>query len=643
MNMVLSDAHTLWIAFNNGQLECVRLRGYESQGELKDLADPIQRLADDAFSVRQRATKELLALGPSIKPQIEDALKQEDLDPEQDYRLKFIIKCFTPKPALPGRPAYIRIGDLRVFFARQLFQDPAGNLGIVAQTMRDSQERQGPGIALLDKKNHATAIFMAGQSQFGHNFQNESLPVADASGKKAWWPRNMTGDSVQLYDASLDMFIDTAPMPIFGCILAVSQEGRVFLAKNIGGAGGGEPIMCYTPGAPETRTLLKMEKFPVMYPFFSFADDGSIWALQREENPVARPGGNWGGKIVRYDGKTWTAPDTQPSQMAFSFVPGKDGVMLAQSPMESILYRGEKEIASGDLVDMIEKNREVFQKNFVSDLPSFLNFTGRQASQILADKAGNIWRLEENGRLLVLVGDKWLLAHEPLVAAGSASGMMFSMAPLGDRQKIYVLDRNETPNKPSAFLGEVKDGKLVFSVAPRLAIQGNDFLRVRDAEGALWGVANMQVPNLGYRQYMVRLAADGTSEKFDFNGTPKLVDAAGNLWVEKSFGPKGLTYKIWRKGEWLQEISVPGVSRSYTPVSDKPGSVFVWTNQGLQHLVADGPDYKQFRVEQLYSIDNLSGDIQCLLYDKQHGHVGVLMQGGTNNMPYSIGLIKLPQ
>jgi hypothetical protein len=453
----------------------------------------------------------------------------------------------------------------------------------------------------------------------------------------------MTGDSVQLYDASLDMFIDTAPMPIFGCILAVSQEGRVFLAKNIGGAGGGEPIMCYTPGAPETRTLLKMEKFPVMYPFFSFADDGSIWALQREENPVARPGGNWGGKIVRYDGKTWTPLDSQPSQMAFSFMPGKDGIMLVQSQMESILYRGEKEIASGDLVDMIEKNKEVFQKNFDSDMPNFQNFTGRPTTQIVADKAGNIWRLEEGGRLLVLVGDKWLLAHEPLVAAGSSSGMMFSIAPLGDRQKIYAWDRNETPTKPCAFLGEVKDGKLVFSESPRLTTQGNEFLRVRDAENALWGVWNTQDPKKGYQQLMVRLAPDGTSEKFDFNGNPKLVDEAGNVWVEKTFGPKGLTYKIWRKGEWIQEISVPGVSRSYAPISDKPGSVFVWTNQGLQHLVADGPDYKQFRVEQLYSIDNLSGDIQYLLYDKAHGYLGVLMQGGTNNMPHSIGLIKLPQ
>ncbi len=71
MSMALSDANTLWLVYNNGQLERVNLGGEEPQGEVKDVSDLIRQLADDAFAARQRATRELQAIGPSIKPQLE--------------------------------------------------------------------------------------------------------------------------------------------------------------------------------------------------------------------------------------------------------------------------------------------------------------------------------------------------------------------------------------------------------------------------------------------------------------------------------------------------------------------------------------------------------------------------------------------
>ena len=121
-----------------------------------------------------------------------------------------------------------------------------------------------------------------------------------------------------------------------------------------------------------------------------------------------------------------------------------------------------------------------------------------------------------------------------------------------------------------------------------------------------------------------------------------MVDAAGNLWVEKNLGPAGCTYKLWRKGEWTQEITVPNVTRNLPPFSDRPGSVYAWTSQGLQQLIADPPDFKQYRVGQLYSIDNLSGEVLALACGKQ-GFVVLLMQGGSNNSPWTLGLLKLPE
>jgi hypothetical protein len=387
-----------------------------------------------------------------------------------------------------------------------------------------------------------------------------------------------------------------------------------------------------------------MDKHPVQSPQFALTDDGAIWTIEREENLQPQPGGNWGGKLVRFDGKDWQTLETQPSQVVQSMTPGKDGVLLVQDPAECILYRGEKAIATGDLVGLIEKNRDAFRKSFGPDAPRCASFdlNSRPSSQVTADKAGNIWRLEEGGRLLVLVGDRWQLAHEALVAAGSPAGTVTYLMPLGDGQKIYAVDRGGTPGRPGAFLGEVKDGKLSFYEAPKIGFRGNEPLRVRDAEGNLWSHGTLKIPQGESRQQIICLGTDGIREKIDFIGTPKIVDAAGALWVEKNSGPNGSKYKLWRNGEWLQELAAPRVTRNLPLFSDRSGSVYAWTAEGLQQFAADPPEFKPYRAGRLYSIDNLSGEILTLAYGKQ-GFLVLLMQGGSDNSPWTLGLVKLPE
>jgi hypothetical protein len=641
MSMALGDAHTLWLVFSNGQLECENLGGEDPPDAAQDVTELIKLLADDAFATRQRAMRELLALGPSIKPQVEKALKGQP-DAEQDYRLKLILQSFLPKRAAPGLPASSEIGGVRVMAARQLFQDAAGKVGVIAQSVCDRQSRQGPGVAVLDGNKPAQVIFAKNLANRSLAYQIENLPVAADSGRHAWWPRNLIGETVQLHDSEIDDFIDAAPMPLYGSVQAVSAEGRVFLAK-FAAANPGERIMVYTPGAPETRTILKMEKKPVMFPQFALTDDGAVWAFEREEATLRRAG-SWGAKLVRYDGKSWTAPDVQPTQMPQSMTPGKGGVLLVQTPMESILYRGEKQIATGDLVDLIEKQREVFQKSFGPDMPpAAYDTNARQANQIAADKAGNIWRLDESGRLLALVGNRWLLAHEALVAAGSPAGTVSQIMLLGDGQKIYGCDRNGNADRLPGFFGEVKDGKLHFSQAPKIEIPVGQSLDIREADGSHWAASYLKDPKGVMRQYAVLLGTEGIREKLGPGGCPLLVDAAGNLWLmEKNFAPGGCTFKLWRKGEWGPEITVPNISRCFPPFSDRPGSVYVWTTLGLQQLVADPPEGNKYQLGQLYSIDELSGEVQTIAYNKQ-GYVVLLMQGGSNNSPYTLGIVKLPE
>ncbi|MCC6123851.1 MAG: hypothetical protein IT426_02730 [Pirellulales bacterium] len=640
-SIALADEDTLWLAYSNGQLECAALGVEEPPVDDPAVAELIGRLADDDFAARQRATRELLARGSSIKPQLEKALKGQ-LDPERDFRLKLILQSFLPKPAAPGRTPPSDFGGVQVMYARQLFQDPAGKVGVIAQTLRDAESRQGSGIALLQGDGRARAIFPKNVSFAGFNYQNENLPVVLDEGRRAWWPRNLAGKAVQLLDAESGEFIDAAPAPLFGGVQAVSAEGRVFLAR-INAASGGERIAVYTPGAPETRAILNVESLSTRYPQFALTDDGAAWALERELTPTQRVGGYWGGKLVRYDGKGWRTPEFQPTQMVRSLTPGKGGVLLVQTSLESILYRGEKLVAAGDPVELIEKHRELFRTSFGPDMPpSAYDPNSRQLGQVLADKAGNIWRLEEGGGLMVLAGERWQSAQEALVAAGSPDGTASYIVPLGDGQKIYVADRGGKLGGLGAFFGEVRDGKLRFSQAPKIEIRDNDALKVRDAEGAIWAISLLDASKGSSREYIVRLGGEGVREKLEAVGTPRLVDAAGNLWVEKNAATDGCAYRLWRNGRWGRELAVPNVARNCRLVSDRPGSVYAWSNLGLQQLVADSPDFDDYRPGRLYALDDVSGEVGALACGKQ-GLLALLVQGGPATAPWTLGLLKLPE
>jgi hypothetical protein len=640
-SLALSDAETLWLAYSNGQLECVSLGAEEPPVDDPAVAELIGRLADDDFAVRQRATRELLARGSSIKPQLEKALEGQ-LDAERDFRLKLILQSFLPKPATPGRIPPSDFGGVQVTYARQLFQAPAGKVGVIAQNLRDADLRLGSGIAILEGDGRAKVIFPKNVSFTGFNYLNENLPVFLDEGRRAWWPRNLAGEAVQLLDAESGEVLDSAPAPMFGGVQAVSAEGRIFLARTNAGSSG-ERIAVYTPGAPEKRSLLKMNKLSTRYPQFALADDGAAWAIEREVNPTVRVGGYWGGKLVRFDGKAWRTLDFQPAQMVRSLTPGKGGVLLVQTSMESILYRGEKVVASGDPVDLIEKHRELFRKSFGPDLPAFAHDpNSRQVGQVLADKGGNIWRLEEGGGLMVYANDRWQAAQDALVAAGSPDGRAAFIVPLGDGRKIYVAERGGRLGGSGAYFGEVRDGKPRFSEAPKIEIRDNDALKVRDAAGALWGISLLEASKGNSQEFIVRLDGEGVREKLEAAGTPRLVDAAGNLWVEKNDAPAGCAYRLWRNGRWGREIAIPNVARNCRLVSDRPGSVFAWTNLGLQQLVADPPDYDDYRPGPLYAIDDVAGEVGALACGKP-GSVAILVQSGPPTAAWTLGILKLPE
>ncbi len=90
---------------------------------------------------------------------------------------------------------------------------------------------------------------------------------------------------------------------------------------------------------------------------------------------------------------------------------------------------------------MIEQHPEIIRKTFTPERPIPADHNPLMLPlTIVSDKAGNIWYLE-NHRVLVYVRDHWVLASEPLTAAGSRRGNVGYLSAVGDGSKVYVSDR----------------------------------------------------------------------------------------------------------------------------------------------------------------------------------------------------------
>ena len=116
---------------------------------------------------------------------------------------------------------------------------------------------------------------------------------------------------------------------------------------------------------------------------------------------------------------------------------------------------------------------------------------------------------------------------------------------------------------------------------------------IRDATGALW------VPSEDRRsfgtgdrvegQLTIRMAAEGPVEQLRDAGWPCLKDKNGNIWLGAIHGRRPEVFGVWRDGKILHALTVPAAFDGSDMFSNKPGSVFVWTSMGLQHLVAPDP------------------------------------------------------
>ncbi len=537
-------------------------------------------------------------------------------------------------------PAADEIAE-RVKVVRRIYQDAAGRMYLLAEDIRDEKSsRSGAGLAVIVGGKIDKILFnqeLTAHRQ--HCYLGESLPHFCADGRRVWWPMCDPGPAGRLLDMDRGDLGERLPLPAPTWIRAVGGDGRVFLGENWTYLDSTSLVRVFNPGVRDDRIPLKVDTTDVQLRNLVVADDGAIWTVQKRRG------------LVRFDGAKWTpvghhtagdSADTAPQIR--TMLPGKGGRMLVRTDDHDAIYDGDKEIARGPITDIIEQHPDVIRQTFTPDRGAPTNMNPVNAAfSIIADKAGNIWYLE-NHRLQVYVRDHWVSANEPLTSAGSPHGSAQYLTAVGDGSKVYVSNLAMYYQGGCSFLGCVKDGDLDFAKAPHVTGYESMAHVLRAADGSLWLPVRIGVGHGTCDYYSGQVACciseKGVDQELRNTGWSQLVDEAGNVWLGHIPGMPVDVFRVWRRGKVVQELAIPQ-SQLGLLFSDRSGSVYVRTRTGLHHYTADGPRFHPYHLAKTYSFDDMMGPPIAQAYSK----LGYLLLLTKSNSPRStsLHLVHLPK
>jgi hypothetical protein len=234
------------------------------------------------------------------------------------------------------------------------------------------------------------------------------------------------------------------------------------------------------------------------------------------------------------------------------------------------------------------------------------------------DKAGRIWLLHEHA-VRVLIGDKWVQAALPGQRRGGPKAIRFLAAP-GDRSRVYLASLRLDLNGGVAYLGHVSSGKVVLERAPDCGIHFPPAWPVRMPDNSIWlnrvSMQSPAVPAEANRRMAQRFDGMRTVDELRDVGWPKLLDRSGLLWTSTDWGGKAGSMCVVRPGrdgkpaETIGRVHVPYADiYAMMCLSDRPGSVFIWSHAGLHHFVASPAAGGDYRLRATY---HLQGDGKTL-------------------------------
>lgn len=295
-------------------------------------------------------------------------------------------------------------------------------------------------------------------------------------------------------------------------------------------------------------------------------------------------------------------------------VAGHDNVVLVVGGELTLLIQGTEVIDSGSLLDLIVKHHDRIRSSFGLGVKHPIHRDKwRQHTMIASDSHGHIWCLNDN-RLNVLVNGTWIECRELLTENGSRYGIIKFFVPGPDHRYFYIGDQSLRHDGGISFLAWIENGKLRLKPTHH-AIEGHGvYPAVCEGSDAVWigSPDGRAAPmcDLFDGQSAIRIDRNGKqTDRLKMSGYPILSDPLGNMWLGKIRGNSQNHFNIVRDARVVQQIDIPvghALQCQYsdcTPLfCDKPGSVYVYTVNGLQHMVADGETPHIYRKELCYSL-----------------------------------------
>lgn len=475
------------------------------------------------------------------------------------------------------------IGDIHLGKTRLLAVDYAGTLYMAAQDAEVESGLYRGGLLVAQPKGSVRFLGDAG-GLTGWEYDSPGSPgvLLTADGKGLWLP-----SPTRLLDLRDGKVTGSPWQPLLFWLQAVKADGTLFLSPPPS-----YPcfIMAYTPGGANPPTAL--ESIPVkvergVREVFGVAPDGSIWV---QDNGLG---------IVRFDGKRWTLrQDSHSWDNPTTFHAGQNGEAMFVHSRICDFHNTKGDIESGEPHSILQRHREEIAKAFPEGI--------RARFSLAPDNQGNLW-LCQGSHLGVLIGDKWIGADQALEKAGARLGMVKYLARLGSGSKVFASDSPFATQDASSFVGEVKDGQLVFTPLPNVTegrLIQSDF---RAADGALWltlGKVRPGTPGeIEESGIAVRLTEDGVTCELHHQGAPIFSDANGNVWLAGADQQPKDTFSIWRGGKVAGSVTVPTGDEHTAFVSDKPGSVYAAARFGIYHLAASATNPAEYNIVKVYTLD----------------------------------------
>ncbi len=601
-DLVITDACELYL-WNGHQLRILPLSDVMEKSSAVEKAkdrfsEKIAALADDRYETWQRAFDDLKAMGPSIYPKIEKMLallsSTESADRlKMQYRLRALLQALKSLPSDGSTSGQTVLGTFKSSYVSGIRQDAAGRIFVQASGIVNNQQPPiNNGLLLIDA-NGSVRLF----PDFNMSGQYAVKPVL-AVQNRIWW--QCTGPTMRprLLDLDSEKWIATIPGPQRLVLHAATPDGRLFVSDDENST-----ILAYTPGAPDNRISLPLDKIPMKGPEFTIADDGTIWVMHSEKG------------LVRFDGRQWQPLADRPPGYVQWLTAGTGGVVFLRTENAGYLFQGDRKIDSGALAPLLEKQRETICRAFGPGSPAF--DCRRQTEQdwrFAADRQGNIWSSMGEGNLSVLIGNQRHSAWQSSTPGDTQILHVKRLIPIGDGRKMCIAGwPRHFQGHDSFAIGEVNEGKVKITLLPQRSVFGT----LRDTESCLWisGGANIRG---SFTPTVFRVGTEGVLEERQQHCRPVLADPAGNVWLDQITAD---SVRLWHNRNWDQEILIPGFLSGTLMVSDRPGSVYAATVMGLQHLVADGPAFDRFRLDKIYSLDDAEGEIIGLEYSKTGGFV----------------------